>query len=293
MIKRVFSLVAALALGVASLSLPAQDAPGCLDCHDAESDNALHNVFNSVHATTGVPGAALCTTCHGPSEAHDRRGRREAPDVSWGPRWTSDLSARNDACQSCHAADAQLLWPGSAHQQENLACADCHSAHTASDPVLETQVAQSQCLDCHSDVRAQINLPSRHPIREGKTACTDCHNPHGSLGDASLHQVSTRDNCLDCHQDLRGPHLWEHEPATEDCMTCHRPHGSVHERLLVTRSPALCQQCHSAAFHPSVPTDGASLASGLARQNILGKDCTNCHSQVHGSNHPSGARLTR
>jgi hypothetical protein len=26
---------------------------------------------------------------------------------------------------------------------------------------------------------------------------------------------------------------------------------------------------------------------------MLGKNCLNCHSQVHGSNHPSGARLTR
>jgi hypothetical protein len=26
---------------------------------------------------------------------------------------------------------------------------------------------------------------------------------------------------------------------------------------------------------------------------MLGKNCLNCHSQIHGSNHPSGARLTR
>jgi hypothetical protein len=26
---------------------------------------------------------------------------------------------------------------------------------------------------------------------------------------------------------------------------------------------------------------------------LLGKGCVNCHSQVHGTNHPSGARLTR
>lgn len=271
----------------------AEDGPGCLDCHTADADDPVHAVFSSVHGNAGLTGAAVCTSCHGLSEAHDRRGRREAPDVSWGPKWLSDLETRNGACQSCHENGEQLLWSGSAHQQESLACTDCHNAHVQRDPMLDTPTAQAHCTDCHTQVRAQINLPSSHPIAEGKTACVDCHNPHGSMSDASLHQVSLNDNCLSCHQDLRGPHLWEHEPVTEDCALCHRPHGSVHERLLVTRGPALCQQCHSAAFHPSVPVGGESLASGGARQNILGKDCLNCHSQVHGSNHPSGARLTR
>jgi DmsE family decaheme c-type cytochrome len=293
MTRRFLQALLLICVGTGSGALLAEDGPGCLDCHTADADDPVHTVFRSIHGNIGNEGAAVCTSCHGPSEAHDRRGRREAPDVSWGPTWLSDVDTRNGACQACHENGAQLLWTGSGHQQENLACTDCHSAHVLRDPTLETRVAQEQCTDCHTQVRAQINLPSRHPIAEGKTACVDCHNPHGSMSDASLHQVSLNDNCLSCHQDLRGPHLWEHEPATEDCSLCHRPHGSVHERLLVTRGPALCQQCHSAAFHPSVPAGGESLASGGARQNILGKDCLNCHSQVHGSNHPSGARLTR
>ena len=293
MTRRILQTLLFICIGVASGPLLAEDGPGCLDCHTADADDPVHAVFRSIHGNIGNEGATVCTSCHGPSEAHDRRGRREAPDVSWGPTWLSDVDTRNGACQTCHENGAQLLWAGSEHQQENLACSDCHSAHVQRDPTLETRVAQEQCTDCHTQVRAQINLPSRHPIAEGKTACVDCHNPHGSMSDASLHQVSLNDNCLSCHQDLRGPHLWEHEPATEDCALCHRPHGSVHERLLVTRGPALCQQCHSAAFHPSVPAGGESLADGGARQNILGKDCLNCHSQIHGSNHPSGARLTR
>jgi hypothetical protein len=35
------------------------------------------------------------------------------------------------------------------------------------------------------------------------------------------------------------------------------------------------------------------MPGGTANQNVLGKNCMNCHGQVHGSNHPSGARLTR
>ena len=271
----------------------AEDAPGCFDCHEAAADDPVHAVFSTVHGTLNGGGANACTACHGASEAHNRRGRREAPDVSFGPKWLSDLETRNGACQSCHANGDQLLWLGSEHEQENMACADCHNSHQQYDPALDEQLAGKMCTDCHTRVRAEMHLPSRHPIAEGKTACTDCHNPHGSSTEGALHAVSLNDNCLGCHQDLRGPHLWEHEPATEDCSLCHRPHGSVNDRLLTARGPALCQQCHSAAFHPSLPYGGEGLATGSANRNVIGKNCLNCHSQVHGSNHPSGARLTR
>ena len=271
----------------------AEDEPGCLDCHAADGDSAVHLVFNTVHGSLNGGGANACTACHGPSEQHDMRGKKKPVDISFGPLWTSDVETRNGSCQDCHDNQEQMHWVGSAHQQENLACSDCHQSHTRQDPVLEGQAAQALCLDCHTQVRAELQLPSRHPIIEGKTDCVDCHNPHGGLGDASLREVTLNDNCFSCHQDKRGPFLWEHPPAAEDCSLCHRPHGSVHEPLLTARGPALCQQCHAAAFHPSVPYGGEGLAGGSANQNLLGKNCLNCHSQVHGSNHPSGARLTR
>ena len=185
------------------------------------------------------------------------------------------------------------MWAGSAHEQENMTCDSCHASHQPADLSLDAEESQQQCLTCHTQVKAQIKLPSRHPIAEGKTACVDCHNPHGSLGDAALHQVSVNDNCFSCHQEKRGPFLWEHPPVAEDCSLCHRSHGSVNDRLMTARGPASCQQCHAAAFHPSVPYGREGLPTGTANQNLLGKNCLNCHSQIHGSNHPSGARLTR
>ena len=213
--------------------------------------------------------------------------------TSYGPRWLSDVETRNGGCLTCHEKDQQLLWMGSAHEQESMACDTCHDSHEKTDLALATDTAQDQCLSCHTQVRAQIHLPSRHPIVEGKTDCVDCHNPHGGLGDGALHQVSLNDNCYSCHQETRGPFLWEHPPVAEDCSLCHRPHGSVNERLLTARGPAMCQQCHAASFHPSVPYGSEGLPSGNSNRNLLGKNCMNCHSQVHGSNHPSGARLTR
>ncbi len=268
-------------------------APNCLDCHTLTADVAVHAVFQTVHGGLGGGGNGSCVGCHGTSEEHARNPAGHMPGVSFGPRWLSPAETRSDACLGCHSGGSALHWAGSDHQREGMACDSCHDSHRQQDPALTDTGSQQACLSCHTRVQAELLLPSRHPIAEGKTACGDCHNPHGSLGDASLHQASVSDNCLQCHQDKRGPFLWEHPPAAEDCALCHRPHGAVHDRLLTARGPALCQQCHVAAFHPSLPYGAEGLAGGSGNQNVLGKNCLNCHSQVHGSNHPSGARLTR
>ena len=265
----------------------------CLSCHTSSADVAVHAVFNTVHGKLNGGGNDSCIACHGESAEHMTAPTEVAPTVSYGPHWQAPAEERSAQCQSCHDNSKQLLWAGSAHETEGFACDSCHNSHQQSDPALAAEQSTDMCLDCHTRVRAEIQLPSRHPISEGKTACTDCHNPHGASTGADLHQVTTNDNCFSCHQELRGPFLWEHPPAAEDCSLCHRPHGSVHPRLLTARGPALCQQCHAAAFHPSLPYGAEGLPAGSANVNVLGKNCLNCHGQVHGSNHPSGARLTR
>jgi len=265
----------------------------CLDCHDPSAEPNMHVIANTVHGSLEGGGAAACVACHGASVEHQDDPEEVAPTVSFGPRAPSAPDVRSASCQTCHSGNDQMLWAGSAHQQENLSCDACHNPHQQELLVGREQAADMVCLECHAQVRSQLHLPSRHPIAEGKTSCTDCHNPHGGLGHADLRQVSLNDNCFSCHQDKRGPFLWEHPPAAEDCALCHRPHGSVNEPLLTARGPALCQQCHAAAFHPSQPYGSEGLPGGSANQNMLGKNCLNCHSQIHGSNHPSGARLTR
>jgi DmsE family decaheme c-type cytochrome len=286
-----FALVMTAPCFIASVN--ADEPPACLDCHRASADSPVHAIFNTVHGKIAGGGNAGCVSCHGASETHRSAPSAVAPEISFGPRWPASAEQRDNSCLACHESGNQLFWQGSAHQDEALSCDSCHNSHQQQDLKTAKVQANEQCLTCHTDIRAEIHLPSRHPIAEGKTACTDCHNPHGGAGDASLHQVSLNDNCLSCHQEKRGPYLWEHAPVAEDCALCHRAHGSVHPRLLSARGPTLCQQCHAAAFHPSLPYGGEGLSNGSANQNVLGKNCLNCHSQVHGSNHPSGARLTR
>jgi DmsE family decaheme c-type cytochrome len=216
-----------------------------------------------------------------------------SPGVSFGPRWKSPADEQNSACLACHQDNTAMLWVGSVHEDEDLGCTGCHDVHTRFDAVRDRLAQADTCFNCHKTVQSAARLQSRHPINEGQTACVDCHDPHGSTTVAELVEPTLNDTCYQCHAEKRGPFVFEHQPATEDCSLCHRPHGSVNPSLLTVRGPFLCQQCHSAAFHPSQLFDGDGLPDRQANQNLLGKNCMNCHSQVHGSNHPSGARMTR
>jgi DmsE family decaheme c-type cytochrome len=151
------------------------------------------------------------------------------------------------------------------------------------------------CYRCHKKVRSDFLKPSIHPVRFAKMDCSDCHQAHGTDtgSPANLIQPTINQTCYMCHAEKRGPVLWEHAPVTEDCGICHFSHGSVHPALLKRRPPLLCQQCHSQFGHPSVPRSAGGLPGGTPSVYLLSGSCVNCHSQIHGSNHPSGATLMR
>ncbi len=273
---------------------PAEEANStCLGCHAPSADAPVHAILQTVHGRIGEAGIGNCVACHGDSTAHRANPVEDAPDTSFGPRWPSSAEQRDDTCIACHKSGKQMLWQGSVHHDEDISCSQCHTLHTRQDAVMAELEQAGVCYQCHPRQLTEANLPSRHPIKEGRTRCSDCHNSHGSATPFALNQPTLNDTCYGCHAEKRGPYLFEHAPAAEDCSVCHRPHGSVNDDLLVARGPFLCQQCHSAAFHPSTVYSGTGLPSAQANQNMLGKNCLNCHSQVHGSNHPSGAVLTR
>jgi DmsE family decaheme c-type cytochrome len=274
-------------------------AETCLLCHEGEATKAL---LHGPHAVLSDPRNRLakqgCASCHGSSEAHMRRpargGKRAPPDRVF--KAAADPAQASEVCLDCHRAEAGLHWLGSAHADAGLACTDCHQVHATRDPMRDAQTEFAQCSQCHARERADFHKPSSHPLIEGQMRCSDCHAAHGSATPAALSAPTLNETCYSCHAETRGPFLWEHPPAREDCSNCHRPHGSPHQALLTQRTPFLCQQCHLAQFHPSTALSGtglpgASLPSGST--SLMGRDCLNCHAQVHGSNHPSGAGATR
>jgi DmsE family decaheme c-type cytochrome len=132
------------------------------------------------------------------------------------------------------------------------------------------------------------------PLRENKITCASCHNPHGSPTEALLKEATVNDTCYTCHADKRGPFLFEHAPVRENCLNCHQPHGSNHEALLNIARPRLCQQCHPAGHSQAgLGVASAGAAGTNTMRYVAGSSCQNCHTNVHGSNSPSGSRWHR
>ena len=286
---------------------PAAMAPGgeqtCLKCHG--SDPNVTAILKSPMAMKGDPrtpfGMGGCQSCHGESADHVAL-KKAFPDVVFKGKNASPVATRNEVCLSCHQAGMRMNWQGSAHEANNKACTDCHTAHAAKDPVLVKTTQPEKCFTCHATQRADSFKYSHHPIREGLVVCSDCHNPHGSPGDTKLlTDFTVNETCYNCHADKRGPLLWEHQPVRDNCLNCHTPHGSNQPRLMTEQMNFLCASCHTGesnnsggAFggHGSIPFRGpgsTKFNSALANQ----RTCVNCHSQVHGSNSPAGAYFFR
>ena len=276
-------------------------ADTCLRCHDEDSDIPVLGIFRTAHANSAdarTPFAQLqCESCHGPGGDHAGRVRRgqERPEMlNFGTGAETPVAEQNAVCENCHEAQLGTGWHGGSHESAELSCADCHSVHVSHDPVLTKATQPEVCFDCHRSQKTDSLKFSSHPVRFGKMACTGCHQAHGSDSEGDLRRDNLNDTCYDCHAEKRGPFLWEHAPVAEDCSLCHSSHGSNHPALLTRRAPLLCQQCHSQAGHPSLANTSAGLpARGGTSPFLGGKSCANCHSQVHGSNHPSGGNLTR
>jgi len=275
----------------------------CTECHD-EYDGQAMSIYSTRHGVKADERGPSCQSCHGDSDQHVNNtadvSPRPLPEVVFGAtahaKKASTPSERNEACLGCHESGMRMHWKGSVHDNEDVTCVSCHKVHAQEDPVMAKITQPEVCLTCHTKKRAELHRPSAHPILEGKTACSDCHSPHGSNGPSQLVAATLNETCYTCHAEKRGPFLWEHEPVREDCSLCHKPHGSVNDNLLTNRAPWLCQQCHLAQFHPSTAYSGTGLPGAntpSGAQQMLGKNCLNCHPQVHGSNHPSGARKTR
>lgn len=274
-------------------------ADTCLKCHDEDSATPVRAIFRTAHgrpADRRTPFAQLqCEGCHGAGADHARKKPAGAPQgaiITFGLRAVTTTADQDAACLACHAAGSRRHWTGSAHEMAGLPCAGCHKIHAADDPVLDASRQPELCGACHLREGAASFSASAHPLRDGRMRCSDCHAPHGSAGSV-LAAENVNETCFECHADKRGPFLWEHAPAAEDCTLCHAPHGAPHRALLTLRPPLLCQQCHAEAGHPSLALTPDGLASGTPSAFLLVGSCINCHSQVHGSNHPSGALLAR
>ncbi|MHB8901635.1 MAG: cytochrome c3 family protein [Thermoguttaceae bacterium] len=271
----------------------------CYRCHDDKRDLEL---VAHAHQVNG-PNEFKCSTCHNPHQ------KIQAED-------------RKDRCLTCHDGAPTMAWHSSTHELHDVACTDCHNPHPKANVARVVAVSHTSvrrpnrlpmsvdepeaCYKCHQQIYGMASLPSHHPIREGKMVCSDCHDAHGqAMG--NLKEDTINAVCYECHAEKEGPFAYEHAPVTENCAHCHEPHGTVANNLLRQPTTFLCLRCHAGhsthnasdqclrchfvdgdptnvgggPLDPSIPTTPTS-------RQALFTDCTQCHSQVHGSDLPYG-----
>ena len=270
----------------------------CKKCHPYE----YGTYETSIHAKKTIANTPAnnqdCETCHGAGAQHVAKGGGIGVSIF---AFNKEHTAKEKAakCLACHAQSKwAAFWSQGKHAREGLACTDCHSMHNGGWNYLKGVTGKydvyNLCFRCHKDVRNMVNKQSHHPILEGKVSCVDCHNPHGTFNRRMLRADSVNELCYKCHPEKRGPFMNEHPPVEESCLTCHTPHGSNNNKLQVAQITVLCERCHIDGGHQNgpfttfqsfnPPTKG--ISNQFASPRVVGRMCTNCHTNIHGSNFP-------
>lgn len=207
-----------------------------------------------------------CEACHGPGSIHN--DIEDEGTVFFG-ELTEDQA--NALCYNCHNPGSDMRsWEFSQHAMSDISCVKCHSPHNYKDTSLLAETEPELCYKCHGETRAEMSMPSHHPVKEGKVNCSDCHDVHNN---STLEVDRSAQKCIECHQEKAGPFMYDHPPVVESCTICHQPHGSVNQNLKVLNTPSLCLQCHA-------KTPITHVTAGNGRYN----DCQTCHAALHGSN---------
>jgi DmsE family decaheme c-type cytochrome len=273
--------------------------------HDKISDDFSHSLHGEqLKPETGLP-LVNCESCHGPGSlaiAHldDDRETNTLLKKKCDTSKFLDINhlpaqAQSLICLKCHsAASIPVLanWNAGVHALNDVSCFDCHKLHRGPQQKVSREEMAELCYGCHPQIKAENDLFSHHPIREKKMICVDCHDVHGSTQDKLLKGNTVKETCTKCHMEKQGPFAFEHADVTENCLNCHTPHGSVNNRLLNAAMPFLCLQCHTGHLASDSYQDLTRLpavvqvpAPGLKR--LFTNRCTDCHSQIHGSDTPS------
>ena len=275
----------------------------CVDCHEEVVERFQKTIHGRIADFEVVGLSKGCESCHGFGSIHAEDGD-PASIISFTDISKGEASA---VCLKCHTSGSLMDWQGSEHSLSDVGCINCHQVHSRTKRLL-AQPEPKLCNDCHQDIMVKTLYPSHHPIKEGKMVCSECHQAHGGFLKNLKTEERLNDLCLNCHASKQGPFAFEHEPVVESCVTCHEPHGTVANNLLVQNEPFLCLQCHQFHFHAGKIGDTGTTTDIYGRpitsisqswKMAYTTKCTQCHSQIHGSDLPSqgvsgqGKALTR
>ena len=165
----------------------------CTRCHDETESRPVLAIYKTAHGVKADSRTPGCQSCHGPSEAHvtNPKGSSTRPqvDIDFNPRSGSTPQILAQTCLTCHQNGQRTHWDGSEHEHNGLVCTSCHEIHTHGDRVLNKVSQPEVCFTCHTAQHAQFHRVSTHPVVAGEMGCSDCHNPHGSVGPHLMRQA--------------------------------------------------------------------------------------------------------
>src|SRR5580704_13448993 len=139
----------------------------CATCHDevAKGFNSNpHTKLAEMHGKTGV----TCEGCHGPGKAHVDSGGDVTKIFNPAKATAKEVDAK---CLGCHQGQ-HANFERTAHGENNVSCVSCHSVHHGEDKEQLLKVAEPKlCFQCHTDTKAQFNMPFHHKVEEGLLKC--------------------------------------------------------------------------------------------------------------------------
>ena len=285
----------------------------CAACHEVEAKSFSQTTHSRLEKAGWKDKVTGCESCHGPGKAHVEADGDKTKIRTFEKETAKQIS---DTCLACHAGkEEHNNFRRGEHWRNDIGCTDCHSPHASSHPQPEPRSDGSSslqpvgpfaahasnfaarymlrrpeaqlCMTCHNETKSQFNRPFHHKVLEGAMGCSDCHNPHGGFEQKQARLATGADAaCFKCHADKQGPFVFEHAALkVEGCAACHDPHGSANPKLLKRSSVAqLCIECHSnIGTAPGEDFEGAAqVPHDLSSQRY--RNCTTCHSKIHGSN---------
>jgi len=192
-------------------------------------------------------------------------------------------------------------------------CVDCHEPHEARKIFYEEGIADSECLECHSNpnltavrenetISLFVDSIETHSSMHRSVACAQCHTGANPSNHRSCATIAIKVDCSICHTEIvdtynnsmHGTLYDRGDQRAPECTTCHGTHGvkSRKDPKSITfpmQVPELCGQCHGAngqanGKHPYEKIDAVTSylngihGKGLKESGlIVAAKCTDCH----------------
>lgn len=293
--SRLGGVIIALAVSLAGSAIasanPEQQAlvQPCLECHSDEDGAPAHQVLLGSHGIDGdtadLAGRRGCLDCHGDSENHIATPRKAAPDVSFGPRWTTDAGKQDAPCLSCHENDAARNWRHALHMVNDLTCITCHDIHAEQDKVLVEDQQFAVCTTCHKAQKSGI-----HDLNTGDDpACSLCHNPHNHEAAESRMRANASAGCVVCHDQQQMSALMDPRPDAGNlhpdlasgelsCIDCHQHIAHAAEDSVAPLHPRAVREGSITLFYPGNASREWLTSEHPGSQPLRqGTSCHRCH----------------